>query len=131
MHSTKIESFRLDIVDGTFVFGMPRLGDFTIDLFRDEYGLPLIPPEIAAPVTALAEHVLPVLLLLGLATRFSALALLGMTLVIQLFVDPSAYPLHGVWATVLVYLIARGPGWLSLDHLIAARFDHPQGTRPA
>ena len=62
-----------------------------------------------------------VLLLLGLATRYSALALLVMTLVIEVFVYPEAYPTHGVWAAVLLYLIARGPGVISVDHLLAAR----------
>ena len=61
------------------------------------------------------------LLLIGLATRFSALALLGMTLVIQLLVYPGAYATHGVWAAVLLYLMARGPGALSLDHWLASR----------
>lgn len=78
--------------------------------------------SIAAPMAALAEHALPVLILLGLATRFSALGLLVMTLVIQLFVYPGAYPTHGVWATVLLYLVARGPGVVSFDHLVAGRY---------
>ena len=115
---TKIEGFKLDPIAGTFAFGWPRLGDFTVDLFRDEYALPLIPPEVAAPLAATAEHLFPTLLLIGLATRFSAFALLLMTLVIELFVYPLAYPTHGVWATVLLYLVARGPGYWSIDHLI-------------
>jgi putative oxidoreductase len=73
-------------------------------------------------MAAFAEHVFPILILIGLATRFSALALLGMTLVIQLFVYPGAYPTHGIWATVLLYLIAKGPGALSIDHWIARRY---------
>ena len=72
-------------------------------------------------MAATAEHVFPVLLLIGLGTRYAALALLGMTLVIQTFVYPDAYATHGVWATVLIYLIARGAGVFSLDHLIARR----------
>lgn len=72
-------------------------------------------------MAAFAEHLFPILLLVGLATRFSALALLGMTLVIQVFVYPGAYPTHGVWAAVLLYLIAQGPGALSLDRWIATR----------
>jgi putative oxidoreductase len=81
--------------------------------------MPVLPPELAALMGATAEHVFPVLILLGLATRFSALALLGMTATIQFLVYPDAYPTHGVWAAVLVFLVARGPGPLSLDHLIA------------
>ncbi len=116
---TKVEGFVIDIVEGQFSLGVPRLSDSAIGLFRDEYKLPFIPPEIAAPMAAFAEHALPMLILLGLATRFSALGLLGMTLVIQLFVYPGAYPTHGVWATVLLYLIARGPGVVSVDHFLA------------
>lgn len=119
---TKIQGFSLDIVSGEFQFGMPRLADAVVDLFRDEYRLPLLPPELAATMAAWAEHVFPALILLGLATRFSALALLGMTATIQIFVYPDAYPTHGVWAAVLLFLVARGPGPLSLDSLIAKRF---------
>jgi putative oxidoreductase len=99
-----------------------RLSDSAIDLFRDEYRLPLIDPSIAAHIAAFAEHFFPVLLVLGLASRFAALALLGMTAVIEIFVYPDAWPTHGVWATCFLVVIARGPGALSLDHLIARRF---------
>lgn len=118
---TKIQGFALDIVSGEFQFGWPRLSDSVVDLFRDEYRLPLLPPELFALMGATAEHVFPALILLGLATRFSALALLGMTAMIQFLVYPDAYPTHGVWAAVLLFLVARGPGPLSLDHLIAKR----------
>ena len=119
---TKIQGFALDIVSGEFQFGMPRLADAVVDLFRDEYRLPLLPPELAAIMAAWAEHVFPALILLGLATRFSALALLAMTAAIQVFVYPDAYPTHGVWAAVLLFLVARGAGPLSLDALVARRF---------
>lgn len=119
---TKIEGLAIDIVNGEFSLGMPRLSASVVDLFRDEYKLPLVPPELAAPMAAMAEHLFPLLLLLGLATRFSALALLVMTATIQFLVYPDAWPTHGVWATVLIYLAARGPGCVSLDHLIARRF---------
>ncbi len=119
---TKIQGFSLDIVSGEFQLGMPRLADAVVDLFRDEYRLPLLPPELAATMAAWAEHVFPALILLGLATRFSALALLGMTATIQIFVYPDAYPTHGVWAAVLLFLVARGAGPLSLDALLARRF---------
>lgn len=118
---TKVEGFAIDLVDGSFELGIPRLSESVVALFADEYRLPLIPPEIAAPMAAFAEHLFPILLLVGLATRFSALALLGMTLVIQVFVYPGAYPTHGVWAAVLLYLLAQGPGALSLDRWIATR----------
>ncbi len=116
---TKVQDFAIDIVAGEFTIGWPRLSDSAVDLFRDEYRLPLIPPEWAALMAAFAEHVFPALLLIGLATRFSALALLGMTLVIQVFVYPDAYPTHGVWMTVLLFLVARGGGAASLDHWLS------------
>jgi putative oxidoreductase len=118
---TKVEGFAIDLVEGTFQLGMPKLGALTVDLFRDEYKLPLLSPELAAILATIAEHVFPVLILIGLATRLSAFALLVMTIVIQVFVYPSAYALHGTWAVVLLFLMAKGPGWLSLDHLIARR----------
>jgi putative oxidoreductase len=93
-----------------------------ISLFENEYQLPLIDPTIAAYVSAFSEHFFPILLVIGLATRFSALALLCMTVVIEIFVYPGAWPTHGVWATCLLVVIARGPGWLSLDHLIARKY---------
>jgi putative oxidoreductase len=118
---TKVQGFAVDLVSGEFELGWPRLSDSAVALFQDEYKLPLLPPELAAPLAAMAEHVFPVLLLIGLATRFSALALLGMTIVIQLFVYPDAYATHGTWAALLLYLIARGPGALSIDHWLARR----------
>jgi putative oxidoreductase len=93
-----------------------------ISLFENEYQLPLIDPTIAAYVSAFSEHFFPILLVIGLATRFSALALLCMTAVIEIFVYPGAWPTHGVWATCFLVVIARGPGWLSFDHLIARKF---------
>lgn len=118
---TKVEGLALDLVGGTFELGWPRLSASAVDLFRDEYRLPLLAPETAALLATVGEHVLPLLLLVGLATRLSALGLLVMTAVIQLFVYPAAYPTHGVWAALLLYLMARGPGVLSLDHWIARR----------
>jgi len=96
--------------------------DSAIYLFREEYKLPLIDPVIAAYLAAFAEHFFPALLVIGLATRFSALALLMMTLVIQIFVYPGAWPTHGTWIACFLVLVAQGPGALSLDHLIAARW---------
>ncbi|MCM8610546.1 DoxX family protein [Accumulibacter sp.] len=118
---TKVQGLRIDIVGGEFEFGWPRLADSLLDLFRDEYRLPLIAPEVAAPMAAVAEHLFPLLLLIGLATRFSALALLGMTAVIQIFVYPDAYALHGTWAAGLLFLVARGGGALSADALLVRR----------
>ena len=92
-----------------------------IALFQNEYQLPLIDPTIAACMAAVAEHAFPIMLVVGLATRFAALALLFMTAVIEIFVYPFAWPTHGVWATCFLIIIARGPGVFSLDQLIARR----------
>lgn len=118
---TKIEGLVLDPIGWTAEFGVPRLSAGAVELFRSEYALPLLPPALATLLAALAEHLLPVLLLVGLATRLSALGLLVMTLVIQLFVYPDAYATHGLWAALMLYLMARGPGAVSIDHLLAGR----------
>lgn len=118
---TKIEGLAIDIVSGSFEFGMPRLSSSAVDLFRDEYRLPLLAPELGATLAAVGEHALPILILLGLGTRFAALGLLVMTAVIQLLVYPGAWPTHGVWAAVLLWLMALGPGVVSLDHWLARR----------
>lgn len=119
---TKVEGFAIDLIGGTFSVGMPRLADSTVELFSSEYNLPLISADLAARLAVFGEHFFPLLLLLGLATRFSALALLLMTLTIQLFVYPDAYPTHGTWAAILLWLMARGPGRFSLDQLIARHY---------
>ncbi len=97
------------------------LSDNALYLFENEYKLPLIDPWLAAHLAALAEHLFPLLLVVGLASRLSALALLGMTLVIEIFVYPGAWPTHGTWAACLLFIAARGPGPLSLDALIAGQ----------
>ncbi|MCC2099231.1 MAG: DoxX family protein [Hyphomicrobiales bacterium] len=117
---TKVQNFAIDLVDGVFRVGVPKLSDSAVLLFREEYRMPA--PEILAPFAAFAEHLFPFLILVGLATRFSAIALLVMTLVIQIFVYPGAYPLHGTWAAILLFLIAYGPGVLSLDHLVKKQY---------
>lgn len=99
----------------TKVEGLLTLTDGAYELFRSEYKLPLVPPELAAHLAAYSEHFFPVLLVLGLATRLSALALLGMTLVIEVFVYPDAWPTHLTWAVPLLYLAGRGAGRLSID----------------
>ncbi len=105
----------------TKVEGLLTVTDGTYGLFRDEFKVPLIPPEIAAHLATYAEHLFPVLLVVGLFTRFSALALLGMTAVIQIFVYPDAWPTHLSWAGLLLFLIGRGGGTLSLDRVFGIK----------
>jgi putative oxidoreductase len=84
-------------------------------LFENEYALPTIPSAVAAVLATLAEHILSVTLALVIATRVSAAALLGMTLVIQVFVYPTAWVTHGLWAACFLVLITKVPGALYLD----------------
>jgi putative oxidoreductase len=92
--------------------------DTTIELFTDEYKVPLLPPELAANLALSIELTTPVLLVLGLFTRAAALVLLGMTTVIEVFVYPQAWPTHIQWAAMLLILLCRGAGPLSLDHVV-------------
>jgi putative oxidoreductase len=105
----------------TKVTGFLTLTDGTYSLFETDYKLPFVPPEIAAHLGTYSEHLFPVLLVLGLFTRFSAFALLGMTTVIEVFVYPDAWPTHLSWAGLLLYLIARGGGTVSLDHKLGIK----------
>ena len=102
----------------TKVDGLLTLKDSTYFLFSEEYQVPFLPSDVAAHMATYAEHLFPILLVLGFMTRLSALALLGMTAVIQLFVYPDAWPTHLTWAALLVVLISQGPGGWSLDRLI-------------
>ena len=102
----------------TKVEGWFTLTDTTFLLFREDYALPLISPVLAAYLATTAEHVLPILLVLGLGTRVAALGVLTMTAVIQCFVYPSAWPTHLSWAAPMLYLLGRGPGRWSLDHVL-------------
>ena len=95
--------------------------DTTLALFSDEYQVPLIPPEIAAYMAVTTELTTPVFLALGLMTRFAAFVLLGMTTVIEIFVYPLAWPTHIQWAAMLLVLLCRGAGALSLDRLLWRR----------
>jgi putative oxidoreductase len=102
----------------TKVDGLLTVNDTAFELFRSEYALPLVKPEIAAYVATYSEHLFPLLLVLGLFTRFAASALLIMTLVIEVFVYPDAWPTHLSWAGLLLPLIAIGGGKASLDSAI-------------
>lgn len=105
----------------TKVEGVLTVSENAIALFQEEYRLPLLSPALGAHLAAYAEHLFPILLVLGLFTRMSAIALLGMTAVIQILVYPSAWPTHFVWAAALLYLAGRGAGRVSLDSVLRLR----------
>jgi putative oxidoreductase len=101
----------------TKVEGWFTISDSAYELFEYEYALPLVPSELATVAATASEHVFPILLVLGLFTRYAALALLGMTFVIQVFVYPDAWPTHLTWTGLLLPLVALGAGKASLDRL--------------
>ncbi|HJV43864.1 DoxX family protein [Caulobacter sp.] len=102
----------------TKVDGLLHITDGTYALFESEYHVPLLPPVVAAHAATYSEHLFSILLVLGLFTRVSALAFLGMTAVIEIFVYPDAWPTHLSWAGLLLFLIARGGGRFSLDRAL-------------
>jgi putative oxidoreductase len=104
--------------------GMTKLANWetTISLFANDYQVPLLPPEVAAYMAASIELTTPALLILGLFTRLAAFVLLGMTAVIEVFVYPQAWPTHIQWAAMLLILLCRGAGKLSLDELFWRRY---------
>jgi putative oxidoreductase len=113
-------SGRTKVEEGSWL----TVSENTIYQFGDDpfNKLPLLPPEFAAHLTTYCEHLFPILLILGLFTRLSALALMGMTLVIQIFVFPEAWwQVHILWVALALALIVRGGGGLSLDHILAGR----------
>jgi putative oxidoreductase len=99
-----------------------RSFDFTVKLFANEYRLPILPPELAARLAMAVELAVPLFLFAGLATRLATLPLLAMTLVIVTLVYPASWVESLLWGSVLVMLLTRGPGVISLDHLIARSF---------
>lgn len=111
-------SGRTKVEEGSWL----SISDTTYYLFQEEYkGVPL-PADLAAVMATVSEHLFPVLLVLGLFTRLSALALLGMTMVIQIFVYPEAWwQAHALWAAMALMLIVRGAGGISLDAPLAGR----------
>jgi putative oxidoreductase len=112
---------RIGVAAVFFKSGMTKIAswEFTLMLFREEYRVPLLPPEIAAPLATATELTMPVLLALGLFSRLATLPLLGMVLVIQLFVYPQSWAEHLTWTALLLLILTRGPGAISLDRLIS------------
>ena len=110
--------FRVAIAAVFWSSGLTKIAswDTTIALFRNEYMVPLLPPELAAGMSATFELSCSALIVVGLATRLATLPLLGMTFVIEVFVYPEYWSMHLMWATVLLFLLTKGPGAFSLDH---------------
>ena len=116
-------AFRLAVATVFWRSGLTKIAswDATVALFDMEYMLPLLPPALGAYPATAVELGCSALLVLGLATRFAAAVLLGMTLVIQLLVYPENWPDHLLWGSILAYLVTRGAGAISLDHVIGRR----------
>src|SRR5215813_9255544 len=112
--------FRFAIAGVFLRAGLTKVASWetTVALFRDEYKVPVVPPEVAATLASTFEIGCSLLLVLGLASRVATVPLLGMILTIQLFVYPSAWPEHLVWGSILLFLLTRGPGAISIDRLI-------------
>ena len=124
--------FRLCIATVFWRSGLVKIQSWepTVALFANEYRVPFLPAELAATLATAVELTCPVLLVFGLATRLATLPMLGMTLVIQTFVYPDLWLIHLTWATILLFILTRGPGAVSLDHLLAktARVDLGKGA---
>ena len=113
--------FRIAIAVVFFRSGLTKIASWesTVALFREEYQVPLLPPELAAYMAATFELGCSALLAFGLASRLATLPLLGMTLVIQTFVYPENWSEHLIWLALLLFVLTRGPGAISLDRLLA------------
>jgi putative oxidoreductase len=116
--------FRIAIAAVFWSSGLTKIAswDTTIALFRDEYMVPLLPPEIASVISATFELSCSMLIVVGLATRLATLPLLSMTFVIEVFVYPEYWTQHLMWASILLFLLTKGPGVFSLDHYVGRLF---------
>jgi putative oxidoreductase len=124
--------FRLAIAGVFLKAGVTKVASWetTVALFRDEYKVPVLPPEVAAAMASTFEIGCSVLLVIGLASRLATLPMLGMLMTIQLFVYPSAWPEHLVWGSILLFLLTRGPGAISIDRLIGLERAERDSTVP-
>ncbi len=116
--------FRLAIAGVFLRAGLTKIMSWesTVALFADEYKVPVLAPHLAAALAATFEVGCSTLLLFGLGTRLAGLPVIGMIMTIQLFVYPQAWSEHLVWGSILLVLLTRGGGAISLDHLIARHF---------
>jgi putative oxidoreductase len=126
-------AFRFAVGLVFFNSGLLKLNSwqFAVLLFRDEYKVPILAPEVAATIATTFELSCPVLLFVGLATRLATLPLLGMIAMIQTFVYPQAWPEHLMWSSILLFLLTRGPGPIALDRLFALHYGASTAGRRA
>ena len=112
--------FRLAVATVFIKAGLVKIASWetTVQLFADEYRVPLLSPEHAATMAATFELGCSALLIAGFATRLATLPLLGMIAVIQTCVYPNAYAEHLTWASLLLFLLTRGAGPWSLDRVL-------------
>lgn len=118
---------RLYVANVFFTSGLTKIRDWsiTVSLFTNEYHVPVLPPEVAAAMGTAGELTLPVLLALGLGSRFAAAGLFVVNLVAAISypeLSDAGIKDHMLWGTILAALVAYGPGFLSLDHWLARRF---------
>jgi putative oxidoreductase len=123
-YSVRQLMFRIAIATVFWSAGLTKIASWgsTVALFRDEYMVPLLPPGIAAAISATFELSCSVLIIVGLATRLATMPLLGMTFVIEVFVYPEYWAMHLMWASILLFLLTKGPGVVSLDHCLKRVF---------
>jgi putative oxidoreductase len=121
--------FRIGVASVFLKAGLTKIAswEFTVQLFLDEYKVPVLSPEVAAALATTFELSCSILLIVGLLTRLATLPLLGMILVIQIFVYPNAYSEHLTWGPILLFLLTRGAGAFSLDRLLGLE---PPSSRP-
>ena len=119
-------AMRVGVASVFFKSGLTKIAswDLTVQLFADEYKVPVLSPDVAAYLATANELGCSVMVAVGIAARFGAAALLGMTLVIQTFVYPENWSEHLLWASILAYVLTRGAGVLSVDHLLARSLFH-------
>ena len=112
--------FRLAIASVFLKAGLNKIAswELTVQLFADEYKVPVLSPELAATLASTFEIGCSMLLILGLGTRLATLPLLGMIVVIQTTVYPNAYAEHLTWGSILLFLFTRGGGPFSLDRAL-------------
>lgn len=133
----KVEGLNIDLLRLRFALGVPHLSETALELFTFLYRLPADHPETLFLTAAIVEHLAATLILVGFFTRFASLMLLAVTIGIEFWVYPESYATYAIWFATLLHLLARGPGRLSIDHLLervwagpGVRLRHQLGKEP-